>query len=130
MDIKKVLFVLIIYVISASCSLEQKEIVGCYTAINFKNNVDTICIYKDYSYQRKIYSNDSLIYTQRNSWSVKNNIVEFEDFHQNFDVDLIKFPESILDYPGNKQILIETNLDRTYFCTGHRIDEYCYEKIK
>lgn len=120
------------FVVSAiiySCQPSESEVLGCYVAIDFKNNSDTICLNSDHSYDRRIYVDDELFFNERNTWSYESNHINFDNFFFNYDANLLKFPDIIEENKGGCQTIIEGSIKNRYFCTGHYVGKYCYKKI-
>lgn len=127
----------------ASCkNYTEKEIVGFYAPVDYKNNFDTIQLQENNIYHRKVYDfNKKLVLEMQGEWKLDGTAIKFYPFYLNLDDDLVKFPENVQDTTGGwagdiwhiNEPLSQTKRKAIAFCVGHQSatkDENCYQKIR
>lgn len=108
-------------VITASCSINNKELIGNYS-FKGENVIDTLII-KDDIYVHKIYNKSlKLMYQGENKWTFDKDRINLLNFYNNEDNEfqeplsnkdakkflmLVSFPV----YKNNNEIIIEVNAD-------------------
>lgn len=70
-----------------SCSINKDEISGVYITPGLKNNVDTLVILKNGTYEHKIYDkkSKSLTFYHKDKWSFNRDYLRLENFYNNRD---------------------------------------------
>lgn len=103
----KIYYFLFIGLYCCSCNVIVKDIPGTYVS-NFRiNNLDTLWVNADGTYEKLVYriSDNKLIYRNKGSWELKDRRIIFKDFF--FDSDQV-FSEK---FKGYSDILITSSLD-------------------
>lgn len=118
---KLIISILFGSVITASCSINNKELIGNYSFTG-ENVIDTLII-KDDIYVHKIYNKSlKLMYQGENKWTFDKDRINLLNFYNNEDNEfqeplsnkdakkflmLVSFPV----YKNNDEIIIEVNAD-------------------
>lgn len=118
---KLIISILFGSVITASCSINNKELIGNYSFTG-ENVIDTLII-KDDIYVHKIYNKSlKLMYQGENKWTFDKDRINLLNFYNNEDNEfqeplsnkdakkflmLVSFPV----YKNNNEIIIEVNAD-------------------
>jgi len=99
----KIFFLLIM--VFFSCNIKQEEIPGTYISKNQINNIDTLRIFSDGTYEKKVYkkSDNSLIFHNTGGWNYKEARITFKDFFYDNDEIFSK------DFKNFKDILITSS---------------------
>jgi hypothetical protein len=120
-------------VVLTSCSFFTNEtsLYGKYVPVNYKVTFDTLVLKQNQIYSRKIYDKDKkIVFSTTGKWKLVNGTkIVFENFFENFDRDLNRFPELLSDTLGGVEVVIETGLNNNSFCFGYFPGENCYNKI-
>lgn len=125
-------FISIFIVVSCSFSFSENEIIGEYSAIDFHNNYDTVCLYSNNIYTRKIYDkNRDLILSMDGKFDFnKETELVFYHFYQNCDDDLINNPSLAFDTTMLLNVYVGQvgggNIGFSIMCG---IDSYRYSKV-
>ena len=79
--------IILILVLITSCTIERNDVVGTYVAQNLNNNIDTLRIFENAKYIRKLYrkSDRSLIYCNTGKWKYTNERITLENFFPDED---------------------------------------------
>jgi len=122
-------------ILITSCNFSEKELIGIYSPVNYRNTFDIIKLKKDSLYFRKVYdSNKDLVLKNQGKWSVKENVIKFESpYFYNLDSDLVKFPELLKDTLSNGGGYIWSKDGVIEFCVRYyaadESDQNCYKKL-
>ncbi len=117
-------------------SFTEKEIIGTYSPLDYKNTYDTIQLNEHNIYRRKVYDiNKKLVLDTKGKWSVDEDVIVFKSpFFLNFDRDLVQFPELLQDTISNGVGYIYLNNGTIKFCVGQASaslpNQNCYYKLK
>lgn len=128
--------ILLISMFFSSCIYEEKELLGIYVPASYINTFDTIQLMVNGNYNRKLYDrNHNLVLEMNGKWSVSSDVITFEHpYYNNYDIDLIQFPEYINDTIGNGLGYIWKRGNKLEFCIGNYAvdlpDQNCYVRIK
>jgi hypothetical protein len=117
---------------SCTNSFETAEVLGTYVPIDYKNNFDTIEI-REHEYERTVRDKSKKLLLRMKGackLSENNSRIQINSFYQNFDDDLIKFPELVNDTNLEISTTFDQKSDEIIFCIGHDVDSNCYRKIK
>jgi len=126
----KVYYFLFIALCCCSCNVTVKDIVGTYVS-NFRvNNLDTLKVNTDGTYEKHVYriSDNRLIYQNKGSWELRDGRIIFKDF---FESDQAFSKE----FKGYSDILITTSLDvnnsfgKVSFAFSEEKNDYLYRKL-
>lgn len=115
-----------------SCgAVKEKQMIGNYVPVNYKNTYDTITLLTENICQRKVYDKfNKLALLMNGKWYVEGqSTITFNSFFLNFDRDIVKFPELLKDTAMELSVEVSKRSGRIYFCTGYFDDESCYNKI-
>lgn len=123
-----------LWIILSSCTdhFQEKELYGYYSPVNYINTYDTFQLKPLGMWQRKIYdSNKKLLLNNEGKWKIeRSGKVTINNFILNYDVDLVKFPETVEDSGYALTPSFEIESGAIQFCSGHLQGENCYRKIK
>lgn len=91
---KRFIPLIFILVLITGCAIEQKDVVGTYVAQNLNNNIDTLKIFEDGRYIKKLYrkTDSSLIYLNTGKWKYIDERITLENFFP--DEDEVYEPEA------------------------------------
>ncbi|MGK6344271.1 hypothetical protein ACMGDK_18825 [Chryseobacterium sp. DT-3] len=108
-------------VITISCSINKKDLLGKYSFTG-KNVIDTLIIKEDI-YVHKIYNkNSQLMYQGKDKWTLERNRINLKGFYNNEDNELLEplsneeakkflMLTSFPVYEQNNHIIVEINAD-------------------
>ena len=134
---KKILLILLLLTVYACMrNFNEKEMIGTYSPLDYKNTYDTIQLNDHNIYRRKVYDiNKKLVLDTKGIWSIDEDIIVFKSpFFLNLDRDLEKFPELLQDTISNGVGYIYLYNGTIKFCVGHASaslpNQNCYRKLK
>lgn len=127
----KIFIYLIIFLFISCNTIKKDEIYGKYVPISYKNNFDTLVIYKNNEYERKVYDkNKKLLLNYKSRYHLdKSDLIKFDDFYLNLDRDLINMPEDVKDIDMSMTTSFEKKDKDIIMCFGYHEGENCYKKI-
>lgn len=108
-----------------SCNISKSDLVGVYNSPNLKNNVDTLILYDNGIYDRKLYFNKHLILHQKDNWKFIDSKLTLDNFF--VDQDNLYSPQKKFKsgsmrviitpkkYSGTIEIDYSDFLDHKYF---------------
>ncbi len=130
---KIIVVVIFSFILIVSCSFFTSEntLLGKYAPVGYKKNFDTIILKSNQIYSRKIYNNEKrMVFSTTGKWKlIDNTKIEFENFFENFDRDIERYPELLSDTLGGVEVVVEQSISKTSFCFGYFQGENCYNKI-
>ncbi len=131
---KKIFLILLLIAInSCTNSFTEKEMIGTYSPLDYKNTYDTIRLLENGVYHRKVYDkNKKLVLDQVSNYELRNggSKIYFHSYFLNFDRDLVQFPELVNDPIGGLETPLERVNNKIQFCAGYEIYSNCYQKLK
>lgn len=91
---KRFILLASILVFITGCTIEKKDVVGTYVAQNLNNNIDTLKIFENGIYIKKLYrkTDSSLIYINTGKWKYIDERITMENFFP--DEDELYSPEA------------------------------------
>jgi len=131
---KKIFLILLLIAInSCTDNFTEKEVIGYYVPIGYKNTFDTIQLMQGEKYHRKVYDkNKKLVLDMIGNYKLLDNgsKIDFHSYFLNLDRDLEKFPELVKDTNFGAELSLERIKNTIQFCTGYEIYSNCYQKLK
>ena len=131
---KLILAYSIFFSIGCGSDFNEKQILGKYVPVNYQNTYDTIWLMEDSTYLRKLYDkNKILVLFQRAKFEyLGGNIIQLYSVFENYDRDLVLYPELSIDTMGGMQCELLIYNQAIHFCIGMQPDlrEFCYKKIQ
>lgn len=131
----EIFFLIAIFFVSCR-NYTEKNLIGVYTPMDYKNNFDTIDLKAHNKYHRKVYDkNKKLVLEMNGEWAIEGDVVEFKSpYFLNLDKDLVHFPELLQDTLSNGLGYVWKKKGTLSFCVGYYAvdlpDQNCYHKIK
>ena len=132
---KKIILLLTITIYSCTNNFTEKEVIGTYVPVDYKQTFDTIILMKNGIYHRKVYDrNKTLMIDMKSQYKIQaNGSILFYSYFLNLDRDLVKFPELIKDTLGGGSFILEKIDGKIGFCTGYASaslpNQNCYHKV-
>lgn len=122
---------LMVFLFISCNTIREDEIYGKYVPISYKNNFDTLTIYKNNEYKRTVYDkNKKLLLHYKSTYRLdKSDLIKFDDFYLNLDRDLINMPEDVKDTDMSMTTSFEKKDKDIIICFGYHIGENCYRKL-
>jgi hypothetical protein len=124
-------------IFSCTKSFVEKDVVGVYTPVEYKNCYDTIQLLQGGVYFRKVYdTNKKILLNIKSKYELRNegSQIFFHSYFLNLDRDLVKFPELVNDTLGVALLNLEKNKGKIGFCTGYYSaslpNQNCFQKQK
>lgn len=115
MRLKHMILVMASFSILTSCAPSEKDLHGIYVSNKSENNIDSLFIYKDYTYRHSIYLNDGItkILNHKGKWSYESGYLDLDNFYNN---DNRKFKKDV-DYKFEENYILTSTPVRSSFGT-------------
>lgn len=133
---KRVIVFCLMILLFISCrSYSEKDLIGVYTPVNYRNTFDTIHLKKNNKYYRTVYNKSKeRVIEIRGEWSVREDVIEFKSLYfLNLDRDLVMYPELLQDTESNGLGYIWKKVGVFEFCVGYfGVDlpnQNCYRRL-
>lgn len=131
MKTRRIVFIAILAVITAGCELSEKDVVGTYAAVDYRNSFDTIVIVEGGTYLRRVHDkNNKLLLLHSQKWAIeRGKTITLSGFYLNYDDDLLNYPYLVNDTNFSLNAIFNNGFVNKGFCSGRLSGEFCYERV-